>query len=463
MAITFVISPIWALALGKASRAWSPTCADYQFMIDHAMIVKFSSLANANLLVPSQNNENAELVQMDAPADQVVAPADRSYTHEFLISMQANCLKPPVDLPPCIRLNGCVVKLRAHRAAINGGTGTSQPAKRPATTDVPAAKLVRSANAWQPNRKAASAMAALEKTTNGLLNKLTVENFEILATKLVNIDLSDTESVAFFTGLVYEKAVMEPHFSAVYAALCLFIVRNLPSTQHWQISDSKCSVFQSILIKMCQTEFARPVKWAIPQERVDADMTSIIEMEQIAQREYDLKMAKVRSLGNTKLIGELYNQGLITEAAVHSCISSRFPAANESFQEEGIEHACVMLSSVGRKLEAQDQRGYVGSYFKAMVNLRKLSELPSRLSFMLKDLIELHANRWNERAIYEGTKPATIAEIHSQVEKKREANLVAGKARKIQAVKPKSARDNRSQNGRMDSRTDSKGTMALIQ
>jgi hypothetical protein len=69
------------------------------------------------------------------------------------------------------------------------------------------------------------------KTMNSTLNKLTSENFETLAPKIlveVQAELADPFSMKGFTGLVYDKAVRQRPYAALYANLIRYLVDNIP-------------------------------------------------------------------------------------------------------------------------------------------------------------------------------------------------------------------------------------------
>jgi len=81
-----------------------------------------------------------------------------------------------------------------------------------------------------------------------LLNKLTLEKFDQLAEKLVNLfkSIDSQESVQAAIELVHNKALSEPHFSAMYSDLSKRLNDNCPA-----LGDGK-STFRSILLNQCQ-------------------------------------------------------------------------------------------------------------------------------------------------------------------------------------------------------------------
>ena len=59
-----------------------------------------------------------------------------------------------------------------------------------------------------------------------ILNKLTLETFDVLYEKFLNLSPSSLDEYSQLVDLVYEKAVMEPHFAPMYAKLCRLMNRD---------------------------------------------------------------------------------------------------------------------------------------------------------------------------------------------------------------------------------------------
>ena len=50
-------------------------------------------------------------------------------------------------------------------------------------------------------------------------------------------------------------------------------------------------------------------------------------------------------------------------------------------------------------------------YFKRMIKYSNYDDLPSRIRFMLKDVIEQRENNWRAREVLQETIPKTIAQV----------------------------------------------------
>lgn len=66
------------------------------------------------------------------------------------------------------------------------------------------------------------------RAVKGILNKLTPENFEKLFKDLLELGVDSPEKLQKVIQAIFEKAVAEPTFCALYAELCLKLSRALP-------------------------------------------------------------------------------------------------------------------------------------------------------------------------------------------------------------------------------------------
>jgi translation initiation factor 4G len=106
-----------------------------------------------------------------------------------------------------------------------------QQQAKPAATTGDSAKMARAADvglqAYRPGAQLNPADRALRQI-KGILNKLTPEKFERLLDQLLQV-VSNADILQKTIAMVFENAVAQPTFCALYADLCLRLSRELPS------------------------------------------------------------------------------------------------------------------------------------------------------------------------------------------------------------------------------------------
>lgn len=298
--------------------------------------------------------------------------------------------------------------------------------------------LTRSANAWVPRiRNSAPASddgkltpEAVQRKVKSLLNKMTLDNFDIITDELLNIsnqskDEKDGRTLRQVIELTFAKAVDEAHWSNMYARFCAKMLSKAdPEIHDETILDSKGqfvkggSLFRKYLLSRCQEEFERGWSDKLP---TNPDGTPL-DPELMSDEYYELMAAKRHGLGLIRFIGELYFLEMLTEKIIHRCI--RRLLSSDPPSEEVIESICQLMTTVGKNLE-YTSKGEMDVYMSKLQSIQEQETLPSRLRFMIMDIVDLRKAGWDSGAQDKG--PKTVAEIHEEAqakqrEKEREKN-----------------------------------------
>ena len=118
--------------------------------------------------------------------------------------------------------------------------------------------------------------------------------------------------------------------------------------------------------------------------------------------------------------GELGKLELLQEGILHKCVkqlierkkSALGGAARISDMSEDIECLCEIMRTVGQRLDHDRARTWMDQYFERIRAYQSNPELPARIRFLLQDIIELRARRWQPRKLLlaEGA-PKTIQQV----------------------------------------------------
>lgn len=327
------------------------------------------------------------------------------------------------------------VSTRGDRNNFSSTNVVPEPETSPAP---PVAPLVRSANAWVPRvRKTGEEETgkltpeAVQRKVKALLNKMTLENFDVISDQLLEItsqskNEKDGRTLRQVLELTFAKAVDEAHWSSMYARFCAKMLNKIdPEIYDEKIKDAKTGqylkgglLFRKYLLSRCQEEFERGWSDKLPTN----EDGSALDPELMSDEYYAAVAAKRRGLGLIRFIGELYFLGMLSEKIMHTCMHlllSPSEASRDVPSEEVIESICQLMTTVGSRLEQnKDHADMFNEYFIRMKQIQETPGLPSRLKFMLMDVADLRKSGWADKNKDKG--PKTIAEIHEDARDARD-------------------------------------------
>ncbi|MCP9262289.1 hypothetical protein DINM_005569 [Dirofilaria immitis] len=160
-----------------------------------------------------------------------------------------------------------------------------------------------------------------------------------------NID-ANQEQMGEVINIIFDKAVEEPNFCALYSDLCKMQV-----VKESKESKDK-SKFRSALLTRCQNTFEEKRMSDINNKKTEMEKETDIELMEMEARE------RRRMLGNIGFIGQLFRHELIVPRILNWCIVHLLKNHSESpdGDEESIECAVKMLESVGKLADRQCQQ-----------------------------------------------------------------------------------------------------------
>ena len=227
-------------------------------------------------------------------------------------------------------------------------------------------------------------------------NKLSLQNFDRILEKFLALGIETEESLyARIIELIVSKAQLEPTFCDMYVRFCKCVQERISQVDK-ELGDN----FREKLLERCKEEFEMDRDAAFAQ--IEGEDLNAEEME---EKKYVLKL---RYIGHMKFIGELYQHDVVNAKIMHTCIQDLL----DSTEEEKLVCVCKLLQVIGKKLEEYDIKKRKKeklelwkTYFKSMeAKSVDATRYSSRVRFMFKDVIELHANKWLNRNEMEANK-----------------------------------------------------------
>jgi len=228
-----------------------------------------------------------------------------------------------------------------------------------------------------------------------LLNKLAKDNYPRVADSILNNDYNK-EVLSSLVSILFNKCVNEHRYIDLYMKLVdqLFLKFKQPNN----IKNNPLN-FKKQFIEKCQIIFEGG-----PDDFMK-ELPGDLDEEEKKQKK------KQRMLGNTKLIGQLFIRGALTDAVVISCFQRLFKAPTE----DSIENLSHLFLTIGKPLYEKyaadaDQamkpkkskirikalnKETFDDYVDRLIELKQAPELPARLKFLIMDVIDDKNNEWN--------------------------------------------------------------------
>jgi len=296
------------------------------------------------------------------------------------------------------------------------------------------------------NHTAASEDLASDEDVNKkallILNKLSLTKFDKLSDLFIDSGIGNNEeTLRGAIKMIVDKAQDEPHFSAMYAQLCLKLsITPMAFEECQEGAKKKGKKFKKILLEACQAEFEQDTDTKI------ADAVKDIPDQE--EKDYRAGIIKKHYLGHMTFIGELFKGNLISIKIMLLCLPMLYEAtttANSAdkdespprVDEEKIECFAKLMSTIGLNLEQEsdilkakgknDAANQLAKCWKSVETMASRTkkkdqgpDVSNRIKFMLQDLMEMKQKGWVKRRKEETAK--TIDEIHKEVRREERRN-----------------------------------------
>ncbi|KAI1450675.1 hypothetical protein F5Y02DRAFT_412322 [Annulohypoxylon stygium] len=266
----------------------------------------------------------------------------------------------------------------------------------------------------------------VQRKVKAALNKMAPEKFDRISDQILQIaaqskDETDGRTLRQVIQLTFEKATDEAHWASMYAKFCKRMLEMMsPEIRDENIKDKNGQVvsggalFRKYLLNRCQEEFERGWKMALPDAPEEGNDKKTQEAVMLSEEYYAAAAAKRRGLGLVQFIGELYKLGMLTERIMHECVRKLVDYSGVPDEAE-IESLSKLLRTIGGNLDSTDKgRVMMDAYFVRIQGMVDLPELPSRLKFMLMDVVDLRKANWISKETNKG--PKTLEEIRAEAE-----------------------------------------------
>ncbi|KAG5593744.1 hypothetical protein H5410_034976 [Solanum commersonii] len=247
------------------------------------------------------------------------------------------------------------------------------------------------------------------KTVMSILNQTTQKRFDLLKDQLIISGITSADTLKGVVSLIFNKAILEPTFSSMYAQLCSDLNEKLPSFPSDE-PGGKVITFKRVLCNNCQEVFESAHKLREEARQMTAP-------EQESERKDKEWLIKLRYLGNIRLICELFKQQIIPEKIVHHIVQKLLGIdPTKCPEEENVEAICQVFNIICEQLDKNEKsRRSNDVYFRRLKKLSTNPQLGPRLRLMVCDVLDLRPSNLVRRR--DEVKAKTITKIHSEAGK----------------------------------------------
>lgn len=221
---------------------------------------------------------------------------------------------------------------------------------------------------------------------NAILNKLTPQNFDKLLRKVREVKIDNVDALSWFVSQIFRRVLTEPIFCQIYANFCDHMAASLPRLS----GDDEKITFKLLMLRKCQEEFEGGVK-------KDAEASKTEEETGTGQtKEEKSPAARRHMLENVRFIGELYKHRWLPDRIMHDCIKKLI--GDFHIPDEGnVEALCKLMNTIGDRIDHPKSKEHMDGYFDIMQTLSRDKKLSWRVRFLLRDLIDLRNNQWQQK------------------------------------------------------------------
>jgi len=165
-----------------------------------------------------------------------------------------------------------------------------------------------------------------------ILNKINKENFQNLVDELLELDIESGYQLSLLVDVIFKKAVSESSFCELYSKLCLKLISYYiePNDEN-EYKDR--IYFRTFLLNKAQEHFEKCVSFKNEKE--------LDESKSIFR-------TKKNILGCITFLGELYNNGILTNNIISACFTLMWLNVKQN-KLYLMDSLCTLITIVGKK------------------------------------------------------------------------------------------------------------------
>ncbi|XP_020350266.1 RB1-inducible coiled-coil protein 1 isoform X2 [Oncorhynchus kisutch] len=220
-----------------------------------------------------------------------------------------------------------------------------------------------------------------------ILDRVNQNNFQQSMLAITEFTINTEARLKGIIHLIYERALAHPTRSVTYANICHCLMElRVPSAAKPGVTVN----FRTLFLNRVQANFENMARNSCEIFRQKQEMVDAITKEEERQRVWEeLEEAKTeerrQSLGNIKLMCELFKLKMLTEHVMHDVIVQLL----KNQDDNSLEGLCTLLYTIGKDLDFKKARPRMDQYYNMIVKIMKNRTTSPRITSMLQDVLDL--------------------------------------------------------------------------
>jgi translation initiation factor 4G len=229
----------------------------------------------------------------------------------------------------------------------------------------------------------------------------------VITHRVASIQIASADELHVVIGLIFQKALAEPHYCETYADMVLALKQCMPEFP--SPNGGKPITFKAALLNTTQSEFEAlsQILTVTPEE---AKGMQIEEIDALKKKRRD------RARANMRFIGQLFLRALLGSRIIESIIKdlSKANDATAVPEESIVECLCELLQNTGYTLECSGEAGKA-SLSKVCEKLDAIKGMYcKRIQFGIQDVLDIRSQGWKKKTFKASAK--TKGEIRREQE-----------------------------------------------
>lgn len=261
-------------------------------------------------------------------------------------------------------------------------------------------KKIEIKGSWETDSKpTAKDYTYLYKQFVSTLNKITIENYSELSTKLIQLakrEVVDITSMNGISEIIFKKAIAEFKYCLMYIEISDSLDESVPPVP---IQNNQQATFGKLLMNQCEDMFETILQGHYEEE------STIFEKEELENR------FKKKCEGTIYLIGNLFNKQRFPFLHLDECLKRLL---NDRKREDLLLLASRLISITGKVLDEDPLSKHnckekLDSYFEVVKDISQDGSLTRRTKFAFMNLLDLRKNSWVERDVKTVETPTKVS------------------------------------------------------